>query len=192
MPRSHARSDIAKFATYEPIEDHDFTNDGSRKGIAHMLRPWLSVHFRPEACCSPIDTAFLFDESGDLPRGLCSPIDTAFLSSTTTGTLSGVPSAIPHHAHMQASATALTRAGFGVGRSHPRSGGQVRLTRQPGHQSAPGSHQSQHRDIAGLQGLGFMRPLVSMVVEKTTRKVLDRSPAIVRVQGGGAFVHGTA
>ena len=37
-----------------------------------------------------------------------------------------------------------------------------------------------------------MRPLVSTVVEKTTRKVLDRSPAIVRVQGGGAFVQGAA
>jgi len=38
----------------------------------------------------------------------------------------------------------------------------------------------------------FMRPLVSMVVEKAARKVLDRSLAIVRVQGGCAFVQGMA
>ena len=37
-----------------------------------------------------------------------------------------------------------------------------------------------------------MCPLVSIVVENATRKVLDRSPAIVRVQGGGDFVQGTA
>eukprot|EP00435_Cladocopium_sp_Y103_P016518 s1743_g4.t1 len=37
-------------------------NDGSNEGIAHKEKPWLSVQFHPEACCGPVDTAFLFDE----------------------------------------------------------------------------------------------------------------------------------
>lgn len=37
-------------------------NDGSNEGIAHKDKPWLSVQFHPEACCGPVDTAFLFDE----------------------------------------------------------------------------------------------------------------------------------
>jgi len=37
-------------------------NDGSNEGIAHSQRPWLSVQFHPEACCGPVDTAFLFDD----------------------------------------------------------------------------------------------------------------------------------
>ena len=37
----------------------------------------------------------------------------------------------------------------------------------------------------------FMRPLVSMAVEEAARKALDRSLAIVREQGGCAFVQGS-
>lgn len=37
-------------------------NDGSNEGIGHKEKPWFSVQFHPEACCGPVDTAFLFDD----------------------------------------------------------------------------------------------------------------------------------
>mmetsp|Transcript_46804 Transcript_46804/g.134830 ORF Transcript_46804/g.134830 Transcript_46804/m.134830 type:complete len:1522 (-) Transcript_46804:110-4675(-) len=37
-------------------------NDGSNEGVAHAVRPWLSVQFHPEACGGPTDTAFLFND----------------------------------------------------------------------------------------------------------------------------------
>ncbi|CAK9035546.1 unnamed protein product [Durusdinium trenchii] len=45
-------------------------NDGSNEGIAHKEKPWLSVQFHPEACCGPVDTAFLFDEFLRILRSL--------------------------------------------------------------------------------------------------------------------------
>jgi len=57
----------------------------------------------------------------------------------------------------------------------------ARPTKRSGSSTCSRPASIQHRDGADLQGLGFMRPLVSMVVEKTARKVLDRSLAIVRV-----------
>ncbi|CAJ1380118.1 unnamed protein product [Effrenium voratum] len=44
-------------------------NDGSNEGIGHKEKPWLSVQFHPEACCGPVDTAFLFDEFFKVLRG---------------------------------------------------------------------------------------------------------------------------
>lgn len=47
--------------------DHDWRelfvnmNDGSNEGIAHLVNPWFSAQFHPEACSGPVDTEFLFD-----------------------------------------------------------------------------------------------------------------------------------
>ena len=37
-------------------------NDGSNEGIRHMVKPWRSVQFHPEASPGPTDTAWIFDE----------------------------------------------------------------------------------------------------------------------------------
>ena len=36
-------------------------NDGSNEGIRHMVNPWFSSQFHPEACSGPTDTEFMFD-----------------------------------------------------------------------------------------------------------------------------------
>eukprot|EP00913_Durusdinium_trenchii_P011924 g11201.t1 len=43
--------------------------EGSALG-AVVEKPWLSVQFHPEACCGPVDTAFLFDEFLRILRSL--------------------------------------------------------------------------------------------------------------------------
>jgi len=37
-------------------------NDGSNEGMRHMVKPFFSVQFHPEASGGPADTGFLFDE----------------------------------------------------------------------------------------------------------------------------------
>ncbi len=37
-------------------------NDGSNEGIMHVLKPWRSVQFHPEATPGPTDTAWIFDK----------------------------------------------------------------------------------------------------------------------------------
>ena len=36
-------------------------NDGSNEGIRHLMNPWFSSQFHPEACSGPVDTEFMFD-----------------------------------------------------------------------------------------------------------------------------------
>ena len=36
-------------------------NDGSNEGIAHLVNPWFTSQFHPEACSGPVDTEFMFD-----------------------------------------------------------------------------------------------------------------------------------
>ena len=40
-------------------------NDGSNEGIKHLLKPWSSVQFHPEAMGGPLDTMELFDDFMD-------------------------------------------------------------------------------------------------------------------------------